>query len=452
VIVQKFGGTSVSSPAKLLGILDIISQNDARFVVVSAFSGTTDRLYEMAKLIISRQKSKAFQLIYELKREYLSYIYTLFPEIKWRKKAQEAILELTDSLTKIYMENAGKEDVKSIVAFGEFVSTSVLHLFLKSVGKKSVLLNSLQLFRKDEKGNPDLSYTKSEIESILYQNSDVDVFILQGFICRNHEGNVDNFERGGSDYTATMLGNAINATQIQIWTDINGLHNNDPRHVENTYTINELSYREASELAFFGAKILHPRCIWPAEQKNIPIVLKNTFEPQYQGTVISSKAKKNSIKAVAAKDGVTAIKIRSAGMFMTYGFLSKVFAVFEKYKTAIDMITTSEISVSLTIDNTRRLALIVEELKNYGEIELIKNQSILCVVGDFLAEKKGLSGMILKSIKEVPVRMISYGGSENNISLLIKTEDKKRALRLMQKEIFSEKKENAKSVFSIQPL
>lgn len=443
MIVQKFGGSSIASPSKMMGVFNIVKNTKSNIVVLSAIARTTNKLYEIARLLISNHVSTAKNLIDELKLEYFEFVKALFSENEnFKQKATEIVNKYFEILSSIYINKISEYDEKNIVAIGEYLSTGIFHILLQSSGLNSLLLNSLEIIRKDENEIPDYNYASEQFNIIFQQNPDVDVFIVQGFICENSHGLTDNFERGGSDFTATIIGKVINASEIQIWTDICGLHNNDPRVVDNTFTVKELTYKEASELAFFGAKILHPKCIVPAEEKNIPILIKNTFCPNEPGTSISSNADRSTIKAVAAKDGITAIKIQSARMFMTYGFLSKVFAVFEKYKTSIDMITTSEVSVSLSIDENSFISEIENELKQLGNVEITTDQTIVCIVGDFLAKKPGLSNMVLNAIKQIPLRMISYGGSENNMSVLINTSDKKETLESLQKGLFTENYDN----------
>jgi aspartate kinase len=325
---------------------------------------------------------------------------------------------------------------KVVLAQGELLSTTLYHIYLKSIGVPSVLLPALDFMKIDEDNEPDIPFTTEHLTPILNQHKDNKLFITQGFICRNSFGEVDNLRRGGSDYTASLLGAAIMAEEVQIWTDIDGMHNNDPRIVKGTKPIAQLSFDEAAELAYFGAKILHPQSVFPAQKYRIPVRLLNTMEPEAAGTLISAESEKGKIKSIAAKDGITAIKIQSSRMLLAYGFLRKVFEIFERYKTPIDMITTSEVAVSVTIDYLDNLDKIIEELHAFGSVEVDKDQSIVCVVGDFSAEKHGYAARVLDSIKHIPVRMISYGGSNYNISLLINTSDKTEALKSLHGRIF----------------
>ena len=316
-----------------------------------------------------------------------------------------------------------------MVAQGELLSTGLFHMYLTELGKNSAFLPALSFMRVDKEHEPDYYYISENIQRQLGNYLNTRIFVTQGFICRNVSGEVDNLGRGGSDYSAAIIGNVLYADEVQIWTDIDGIHNNDPRYVDNTSPLRELSFEEAAELAYFGAKILHPSTIYPCSSKGIPVILKNTLEPNDPGTIISQAYNPSGIKAVAAKDGITAIKIRSSRMLMAHGFLKRVFEIFDEYGTAVDMITTSEVAVSLTIDNQKSLSQIVERLKAFSTVEIDDNQTIICIVGDFVAEKPGTASTILNSLKDVPVRMISYGGSSHNISILVSSDNKINALR-----------------------
>jgi aspartate kinase len=326
---------------------------------------------------------------------------------------------------------------KAILAQGELISTALFHYYLQENGKDSALMPALDYMRIDKKNEPDADYIKENIEKVISEQGEKNIYITQGYICRNAFGEIDNLQRGGSDYSASLIGAAINADEIQIWTDIDGMHNNDPRYVEKTQSISELSFDEAAELAYFGAKILHPTSVLPAKLANIPVRLLNTMEPKAEGTLISSKQRKERMAAVAAKDGITAIKIKSGRMLLAYGFLRKVFEIFESYKTPIDMITTSEVGVSVTIDDNTHLNEIVNDLNKYGTVDVDHDKVIVCVVGDLIADNKGYANAIFDAVKDIPIRMISYGGSNYNLSLLINAEDKKQALNLLSDKLFN---------------
>ena len=328
---------------------------------------------------------------------------------------------------------------KVVLAQGELISTGMMNLFLNECGVNSVLLPALDYMRTDKNAEPDPLYIKEKLSKMLEQHTDAQLFITQGYICRNAYGEIDNLQRGGSDYSASLVGAAINSEEIQIWTDIDGMHNNDPRVVDKTAPVRNLHFEEAAELAYFGAKILHPTCILPAKLNNIPVRLLNTMQPEAPGTLISNKTEKGKIKAVAAKDNIIAIKIKSGRMLLAHGFLRKVFEIFESYQTPIDMVTTSEVGVSVTIDNRKHLEEIVDDLKKYGTVTVDTDMVIVCVVGDMQWDNVGFEANIISSLKDIPVRMISYGGSNYNVSLLVKAEDKKRSLQALSDHLFNNK-------------
>ncbi|WP_199119075.1 aspartate kinase [Pedobacter sp. ASV28] len=434
--ILKFGGTSVGSPERMKKLLDIINPAERQIVVLSAVSGTTNSLVEISSALLKEEKKKASELIHHLHQKYNDFVIELLPEGDFRAQGQEVVDYhfnfLLSSANNIF---TAIED-KVVLAQGELLSTTLYHIYLKSIGVPSVLLPALDFMKIDEDNEPDIPFTTAHLAPLLEANPTNNLFITQGFICRNSFGEIDNLRRGGSDYTASLLGAAILAEEVQIWTDIDGMHNNDPRIVKGTKPISHLSFDEAAELAYFGAKILHPQSVFPAQKYKIPVRLLNTMEPKALGTVISTESEKGKIKSIAAKDGIIAIKIQSSRMLLAYGFLRRVFEIFERYKTPIDMITTSEVAVSLTIDFTDNLNEIVDELNSFGSVEIDRDQTIICVVGDFSAEKHGYAAKVLDSIKHIPVRMISYGGSAYNISLLVKTEDKVEALRSLHDRIF----------------
>mgnify|MGYP006168205495 FL=1 len=434
--ILKFGGTSVGSPERMKKLLDIINPSERQIVVLSAVSGTTNSLVEISNALLKEDKKKGTELIKALQEKYNDFVVELLPAGEFREQGQEVVDYHFNFLLSLANNVFTAIEDKVVLAQGELLSTTLYHVYLKSISVPSVLLPALDFMKIDEDNEPVIPYTTENLTPLLGENTDNKLFITQGFICRNSFGEVDNLRRGGSDYTASLLGAAISADEVQIWTDIDGMHNNDPRVVKGTKPISHLSFDEAAELAYFGAKILHPQSVFPAQKYKIPVRLLNTMEPKALGTVISADSEKGKIKSIAAKDGITAIKIQSSRMLLAYGFLRKVFEVFERYKTPIDMITTSEVAVSLTIDFTDNLDKIVEELNSFGSVELDRDQTIVCVVGDFGAEKHGFAAKVLDSIKHIPVRMISYGGSAYNISLLVKTEDKVEALRSLHNRIF----------------
>jgi aspartate kinase len=434
--VLKFGGTSVGSAERMHALVKLISDNTPKIVVLSAMSGTTNSLVEIAAALYAKDHDKAKQLITNLENKYKEVIVQLYKTEDALKKGKELIASHFEHLRSFTMDLFTVNEERAILAQGELLSTAMFHYYLEEIKIDSVLLPALNFMRIDENEEPDMKYIETHALAELAKHKDAKLFITQGYICRNSFGEIDNLKRGGSDYTATIIGAAIRSDEIQIWTDIDGMHNNDPRIVDKTHPIAELSFDEAAELAYFGAKILHPTCILPAQTRNIPVRLLNTMQPEAKGTVITSKATGDNIKAVAAKDGITAIKIKSGRMLLAYGFLRSVFEIFERYKTPIDMITTSEVAVSLTIDNTKNLDAIIAELKEFCSVEVDSDLTIVCIVGSFTAEKEGYALKIFDALKHIPIRMISYGGSENNVSVLVDSKLKKDALVALNKGLF----------------
>ena len=434
--VLKFGGTSVGSPARMKNLLDIVNASERQIVVLSAVSGTTNSLVEIGQAYAADDKNKAAELITTLKDKYEVFIMELLAKPEFYKQGKEVIDYHFGLLSNLANDLFTSVEEKIILAQGELLSTTLYHVYLKEIGVPSVLLPALEFMKTDEDNEPIVDHITTHLTPLLAKHPDNNLFITQGYICRNAFGEIDNLRRGGSDYTASLIGAGIRSEEVQIWTDIDGMHNNDPRIVQGTKPIAQLSFDEAAELAYFGAKILHPQSVFPAQRYKIPVRLLNTMDPQARGTLITNDSEKDKIKSIAAKDGITAIKINSSRMLLAYGFLRRVFEVFERYKTSIDMITTSEVAVSLTIDDTTYLQEILEELKAFGSVEIDLDQTIICVVGDFSAEKQGYGSRVLETLKEIPVRMISYGGSKHNLSVLVKSEHKVEALRSLHKGLF----------------
>jgi len=434
--VLKFGGTSVGSPERMKKLLDIIDGGERQVVVLSAVSGTTNSLVEIGQAYLAGDKKKAVELIKILKDKYELFIKELYTKPAYQEQGKEVIDYHFGLLSQLANDLFTTIEDKVILAQGELLSTTLYHVYLNEIGVPSVLLQALDFMKIDEDNEPIVDYITDHLTPLLAAHPDNKLFITQGYICRNSFGEIDNLRRGGSDYTASLIGAGIRSEEVQIWTDIDGMHNNDPRIVKGTTPIAQLSFDEAAELAYFGAKILHPQSVFPAQKYQIPVRLLNTMDPKAPGTLITNTSEKDRIKSIAAKDGITAIKIQSSRMLLAYGFLRRVFEVFERYKTSIDMITTSEVAVSLTIDDTTYLPDMVKELETFGSVDIDKNQTIICVVGDFGAEKHGYGARVLEAVKHIPLRMISYGGSENNLSLLIKTEDKTEALRSLHNRLF----------------
>lgn len=436
--IMKFGGTSVGTHERMKSVVNLINQGEKVIVVLSAMSGTTNALIEIAGMLVSGNNASALNRIEALRARYHDVINELYSTQEYRNEALKMADEHFNFISSFVNGTFSRSMEKSIIAEGELLSTNLFSLLLQEMKIKSELIPALNFMRIDKYGEPDLYYITENLNRELAKYPDTDIFVTQGFICRNSFGETDNLKRGGSDYTASLAGAAIGASEIEIWTDINGFHNNDPRYVDNTFPVRQLSFDEAAELAYFGAKILHPSTINPAREKNIPVRLKNTMDPADPGTIISRDYELKDYKAVAAKDGITAIRIRSDRMLMAYGFLRKVFEIFESYRTPIDMITTSEVSVALTIDNTLYLKEIEKELRELGHVEIEENQSIICIVGDFRTERTGSAPEIFEALDTVPLKMIAYGGSPYSISLLIDTKDKVKSLKLLNQHLFPE--------------
>jgi len=435
--IMKFGGTSVGNPDRMRALIPLINDNERKIIVLSAMSGTTNSLVEITDLLYSGNVNEASAKNDSLKSKYGKVVDELYSTETFKKAGHELIDSHFEHIRSFTLREFTKLQEKAILAQGELISTSLFHLLLEERNISSVLLPALNFMRIDKDGEPDSFYIKENIKRELENHISENNIITQGFICRNAYGEIDNLKRGGSDFTASIIGAAIHASEIQIWTDINGFHNNDPRFVEDTKVIRELSFDEAAELAYFGAKILHPSSVNPARETNIPVRLKNTMDPEDPGTLITSNGILQDYKAVAAKDGISVIRIRSDRMLMAYGFLRKVFEIFEAYRTPIDMITTSEVAVSITIDNSEFINQIAKDLKELGHVEIEINQTIICVVGDFRTERTGSAPEIFEALNTIPLKMISYGGSQNSLSLLIDTTNKIEALKLLSKHLFN---------------
>jgi aspartate kinase len=400
-------------------------------------SGTTNSLVEISNYLYKKNPEGANEVINQLERKYLKHIDELYEKDATKTQIREFLTSEMNYLRSFTKELFTSFEEKSIVAQGELISTNMVVAYMQEQGFKAVLLNALDFMRTDKNSEPDPVYIKEKLGAIMEKNEGQQVYITQGFICRNAYGEIDNLQRGGSDYTASLIGAAINAEEIQIWTDIDGMHNNDPRVVDKTQPVHQLHFEEAAELAYFGAKILHPTCVQPAKYSGIPVRLLNTMEPDAEGTTISNQTEYGKIKAVAAKDNIIAIKIKSSRMLLATGFLRKVFEIFESYQTPIDMVCTSEVGVSMSIDNSAHLGEIVDELKKYGTVTVDTGMCIICVVGDLDWSNIGFETQVMDALKNIPVRMISYGGSNYNISFLIREEDKKRALQSLSDMLFN---------------
>ncbi|MBR2631186.1 MAG: aspartate kinase [Bacteroidaceae bacterium] len=435
--VLKFGGTSVGTPQRMKEVVKLITDGDQKIVVLSAMSGTTNSLVEISDYLYKKNPEGANETINTLEKKYKKHVEELYTTSEMKQKTLEFLKEEFNYLRSFTKGIFTIFEEKIIVGQGEIISTNMVANYLIEQGYNAALIPALEFMRTDKNSEPDLDYITKNIKVQLEKVPEKDIYITQGFICRNAYGEIDNLQRGGSDYSASLIGAAVGASEIQIWTDIDGMHNNDPRFVENTTPVNHLHFEEAAELAYFGAKILHPTCVQPAKYAGIPVKLLNTMDPSAPGTIISNETEHGKIKAVAAKDNITAIKITSSRMLLAYGFLRKVFEIFESYRTSIDMITTSEVGVSVSIDNTTNLDAIINELKKFGHVQIDKDMCIICVVGDLDAQNVGFQSKATEAFKEIPVRMISYGGSNHNISFLISAEDKKKALQSLSDHLFN---------------
>lgn len=435
--VMKFGGTSVGKPERMHDVATLITRDaEEKIVVLSALSGTTNSLVEIGNAMANGDREAAKQVIDKLDAHYQTFISNLLVTEAAQQKCRAIIAEHFEFLNIILKISFNDALNKDILAQGELMSTKMFSCYLEEKGIDHMLLPALDFMSIDAYDEPQVGAIKAKLSNILAQNSDKKLFITQGYICRNAKGEVDNLKRGGSDYSASLIAAAIQASVCEIWTDIDGMHNNDPRIVKKTVAIEQLSFDEAAELAYFGAKILHPASIWPAQHYNVPVKLLNTMEPDAKGTLIVENAGSVGVKAVAAKDGITAIKIKSSRMLLAYGFLRKVFEVFEKYRTSIDMITTSEVAVSLTIDNNTYLDDIIRELEPFGSVELDKDQAIVSIVGNEIGKTEHILSKLFDSIADIPVRMVSYGGSPHNVTLLVPGSFKTQTLQVLNKGIF----------------
>ena len=434
--IMKFGGTSVGTASRMQHVAELVSAAGRNLVVLSAMSGTTNTLVEIAGYLYNHNAEGARDTISRLEGKYLKVIKELYTTEEYAEKARTFVHETFSYLGTFAKQLFGPVQEKIILAQGELLSTHLMYWYMLEKGIGVVLLPALSFMRTDVQGEPDAEYIREHLTQLLAEKPEAQLYLTQGYICRNAHDEIDNLQRGGSDYTASLVGAALGVEEIQIWTDIDGMHNNDPRIVKDTEAVRHLHFEEAAELAYFGAKILHPTCIQPARYANIPVRLLNTMEPEAPGTLINNIPEPGTIKAVAAKDNIVAIKIKSSRMLLAHGFLRKVFEIFESYQTAIDMVATSEVGVSMSIDNDAHLNDIVDELKKYGTVTVDSDMCIICVVGDLDWSNVGFETRATDAMRDIPVRMISYGGSNYNISFLIREADKKRALQNLSNELF----------------
>lgn len=435
--VLKFGGTSVGSAQRMKEVARLIIERGKNIIVLSAMSGTTNTLIEISDYLYKKNVDGAKETVNTLEAKYRRTIDDMYATPEYKEKALKEIKACFNYIRSFTKDIFTLFEEKEILAQGELMSTALMTLYLQEQGVNAELIPALEFMRTNKNAEPDTQYIKQKLTALLDKHADAQLYITQGYICRNAYGEIDNLQRGGSDYTASLIGAAINADEIEIWTDIDGMHNNDPRYVDNTQPVDELHFEEAAELAYFGAKILHPTCVLPAKLNNIPVRLLNTMQPEAHGTLIYNSSASCSIKAVAAKDNITAIKIKSGRMLLAYGFLRKVFEIFETYQTPIDMIATSEVGVSVTIDNERNLSHILDDLKKFGTVTIDRDMVIICVVGDLEWQNRGFEARALDALRDIPVRMISYGGSNYNISFLVRKEDKVAALNSLSDHLFN---------------
>ena len=435
--ILKFGGTSVGSPQRMKDVCKLITDGQKKIVVLSAMSGTTNTLVEIADYFQKKNAEAANNVINKLRRTYMKHVEELYETEEMAEKTKQLLNSVFSYLHSFQTVDFSETTSKAILAQGEIMSTNMVTNFLMEQGVKVHLIPAFEYMRLDEMGEPDMTHIQEHLSAYLRKHANFDLYITQGFICLNHNGEVDNLQRGGSDYTACLIGATLQASEIQIWTDIDGMHNNDPRIVDKTKPVRQLHFEEAAELAYFGAKILHPTCIQPAKFAGVPVRLLNTMDPSAPGTIINNEFQEGKIKAVAAKDNIISIQVHSSRMLLAYGFLRKVFEIFESYKTSIDMVSTSEVGVSVTIDNKSYLKDIVADLMKYGTVTVKENMCIVCVVGDLSRDNVGFESQAAKALKDIPVQMISYGGSNHNISFLINEEDKKSALQALSDTLFN---------------
>ncbi len=434
--VLKFGGTSVGSPERIKHVASLIMPGERNVVVLSAMSGTTNSLVEISEYLYKGNIPGAQETINALEAKYVAVISELFATDGGRLKASEALEHIFALLRSYLSEPLTEAGEKEILAQGELMSTALMQRYLEEKGVRSALLPALDYMRTLESGEPDMQHIGTRLRRMIDLAPKADIFLTQGYICRNSTGGIDNLKRGGSDYTASIIGAVLEAEEIQIWTDIDGMHNNDPRFVEGTRPVGELHFEEAAELAYFGAKILHPSCVLPAKLHNIPVRLLNTLQPEAAGTVIYNFPPDGKLKAIAAKDNITAVKIKSGRMLLAYGFLHKVFETFEYHRTSIDMMATSEVGVSVSVDDDSRLAAIVDDLKHFGTVTVERDMVIICVVGDLEWQNCSFQAKVISALDGIPLRMISYGGSNYNISVLVRSADKLRALKALSAALF----------------
>ncbi|NDV96011.1 aspartate kinase [Dysgonomonas sp. 521] len=434
--VQKFGSASIATVDKLKRVAEIVTKEQGNIVVLSSMRGTAEALSEISDYLYKKNQEGAIEIINKLEKQYIELVGSLFESADIKSVAKELVISKFDYIRTFTKDLFTLFEERVVLAQGELISSELFHLYMQDKKVNAVLIPALEFMRTDKNSAPDPVYIKDKLSALLEEPKGADLYITQGYICRNAYGEIDDLRKGGSDFSASLIGVAVNAEEIQIWADVDTMQNNDSRYVEGTMPIRQLNFDEAAELAYFGTKILHPSSILPAKLADIPVRLKNTEHPEAAGTLISNKTEENTIKAVGARDNITAIKIKSGKMLLAHGFLRKVTEVFENYQTSIDMLATSEVGVSLTIDNDKNLQAIVDDLKKYGTVSVTPDMVIVSVIGDLESADSGISVDIMGAMKEIPVRMLSYGGSKYNFSFLIHKDDKVRTLQILNKSLF----------------
>lgn len=433
---MKFGGTSVGTAERIKHVATLIQDGERNIVVISAMGSTTNVLVDIANCFYHKEPDEAKHILEQMRQGYAAEIDKLYDKPETKEKAQALIDSCLDTVWSFAKGPFTMFDEKTIVAQGELMSAGMVAFYLEEQGVPAVHLPALDFMRITKDSEPDMEYIEHKLQMRLDPYPETLIFITEGFICRNAFGEIDNLLRGGSDYSASIIGAAIHAREIQIWTDIDGLHNNDPRFVRHTVPVRQLNFDEAAKLAHFGAKILHPECIEPAKRYNIPVRLLNTFTPDAPGTLISNFAEKGRIKAVAAKDGIIYIKILSMRVYPNPEFLNRVFDSFARYRVPVDLISTSEASVSVAVEENKCPMDAIHAIERFALIQIDRGMVIVCVVGDLEWQNIGFEARIINALKDIPIRMISYGGSSSNVSLVLRASDKVRALEALNSRVF----------------
>lgn len=435
--VLKFGSAAIGSVDKIQAVASIVEKEKNNIIVLSSIKGTAETLAEISKYLYNKNQEGAFELINQLDDTYTSLISDLFETEEYRVKALKFIRWRIDYIRSFSKDLFTLFEERIVMSQGELISTDIFSFYFSERGTKAITIPALDFVRTDKNSVPDQDFLKEQLGPLLNVSEDVDLFMTQGYICRNVYGEIDDLRKGGSDYTASLIGSSLKLEEIQIWADVDVMQNNDSRYIKGTKAIRKLNFDEAAELTYFGEKILHPSSILPAKIANVPVRLKNTMNPDAEGTLISNDTDPGVIKAVAAKEGITVIQVRSAKMLLAHGFLRRILEVFDDYQTPIDMLTTSEVGVSITIDDARRLRDITDDLKKYGTVSVDEDMAIVCVIGDLNWLNIGFESQIADALKDIPIRMISYGGSNYNMSFLVRKKDKEKSLNLLNNKLFN---------------